>query len=312
MRGVDRIAAGDYDVRLAEQGCPETRDLSRSVMTMASRLRDAEAKRIALQADIAHELRSPLSVIQGTTEGMLDGVYPRDDAHLDLILRHSHMMARSLDDVRTIATAEAGALQLHLDRIDVREPLDEIAADFQDDADRKGVVLDRAGTSALNVQVDPTRLTEVVENLLKNALRHTSAGDRIELGAASTPKELVLWVRKTGEAFPLISFRAFSIATPNRSIQVGVGSDSRSPGDWWRRTVARSRQRARRPGHDIHSPAAPASASCESGRASLSWLKEALDRDPPGSNCGRAVDANMPRLAAATRRSPRAGPTGID
>jgi signal transduction histidine kinase len=199
VRGVDRIAAGDYDVQLAEQGWPETRDLSRAVMTMAVRLRDAEAKRIALQADIAHELRAPLSVIQGTTEGMLDGVYPRDEEHLELILRRSRMMAGLLDDFRTIATAEAGALQLHYERVDVDALLDGIAADYLDDANRAGVTIDRSGPDALEAEVDPFRLAEVIDNLLKNALRHTSVGDRIELGARSSGDDLLIWVRDTGE-----------------------------------------------------------------------------------------------------------------
>ncbi len=202
VRGVDRIAAGDYDVQLTEQGWPETRDLSRSVMAMAARLRDAEAQRIALQADIAHELRTPLSVIQGTTEGMIDGVYPRDDEHLELVLRRSRMMAGLLDDFRTIATADAGALQLHREWVDVSALLDGIAADYRDDADRTGVELARSGADDLVAEVDPFRLAEVIDNLLKNALRHTSEGDRIELGAESSGNDLVIWVRDTGEGIP--------------------------------------------------------------------------------------------------------------
>lgn len=202
MRGVDQIAAGNYDVQLTERGWPETRDLSRSVKIMAVRLRDAEAQRIALQADIAHELRTPLSVIQGTTEGMIDGVYPRDDEHLELILRRSRMMAGLLDDFRTISTADAGALQLHRERVDVGALLDGIAADYRDDAERTGISIERSGPKDLNAEVDPFRLAEIFDNLLKNALRHTSPGDRIELGADSSESELLIWVRDTGEGIP--------------------------------------------------------------------------------------------------------------
>ncbi len=202
VRGVDRIAAGDYDVQLVEQGWPETRDLSRSVVTMAARLRDAEAKRIALQADIAHELRTPLSVIQGTTEGMIDGVYPRDDEHLESILRRSRMMAGLLDDLRTIANAEAGALQLHREQVDISELLDGIAADYRDDAEQQGVALERIGTGGQLAEVDPFRLAEIIDNLMKNALRHTAAGDRIELGNEMAGDELTIWVRDTGEGIP--------------------------------------------------------------------------------------------------------------
>ena len=138
MTNVNRIAGGDYEVHIAPRGWAETRELARSVDVMAARLRTAEDRRIALQADIAHELRTPLSVIQGTTEGMLDGVYARDDEHLELVLRRSRMMAGLLEDFRTIANAEAGALQLHPERVDLAELLDGIAADFRETAAQKG------------------------------------------------------------------------------------------------------------------------------------------------------------------------------
>ncbi|MEZ4532332.1 MAG: HAMP domain-containing sensor histidine kinase [Thermomicrobiales bacterium] len=196
--GVDRIAAGEYDIELAERGWPETQDLTRSVMLMAARLRNAEAQRVALQAEIAHELRTPLSVIQGTTEGMLDGVYPRDDDHLHLIVRRSRMMAELLEDFRTVSTAEAGALQLHRERVDVGALLDGLVQDYRDEATRTGVGLTRAGMPEAPAEVDPVRLMEVLDNLLRNALRHTPEGGEIEIGVERSPDELVLWVRDNG------------------------------------------------------------------------------------------------------------------
>jgi signal transduction histidine kinase len=202
MRNVNRIAGGDYEVRTRERGWRETRELAQSVDLLAARLGTAETRRIALQADIAHELRTPLSVIQGTTEGMLDGVYPRDDEHLELVLRRSRMMAGLLEDFRTIATAEAGALQLHRERIDLTQMLDEIAADFREEADRKPVTIVRAGTNEIDAEVDPVRIAEVVDNLMKNAVRHTEAGGEIELGAESKPDTVRIWVRDTGHGIP--------------------------------------------------------------------------------------------------------------
>lgn len=199
VKGVDQIAAGHYDVQLTERGWPETRDLTRSVSLMAARLRDAELRRIALQAEVAHELRTPLSVIQGTTEGMLDGVYPRDDAHLDVIHRRSRMMAGLLDDLRTISMADAGALPLHRDRVDISALLDSIVADYQDEASSRGLAIELVGPNDISADVDPFRLTEVIDNLVKNALRHTSAGDRISLGCETRQGDLILWVRDTGE-----------------------------------------------------------------------------------------------------------------
>jgi two-component system sensor histidine kinase BaeS len=201
-REIDRIASGDYDVQLPERGWPETQQLSRSVMSMAARLREAEAQRIALQADVAHELRTPLSVIQGTTEGMIDGVYPRNDEHLELILRRTRMMTELLEDFRTISTAEAGALRLHRAQIDIAELLDTIITDHRAEAARKGVIIEKMGAETLVADVDPVRFAEVIDNLVENALRHTSDGDRIELGVERLEPELQVWVRDTGTGIP--------------------------------------------------------------------------------------------------------------
>jgi signal transduction histidine kinase len=202
MRNVNRIAGGEYDVQTTERGWTETRELARSVDLLAARLRTAESRRIVLQADIAHELRTPLSVIQGTTEGMLDDVYPRDDEHLELVLRRSRMMAGLLEDFRTIATADAGALQLHRERIDLTRMLDEIASDFREEASRKPITVVRSGSPEIEAELDPVRVAEVVDNLMKNAVRHTDAGGTIELGADTPPRTVRIWVRDTGHGIP--------------------------------------------------------------------------------------------------------------
>lgn len=202
MTNVNRIAGGDYDVHVAPRGWAETRELAHSVDAMAARLRTAETRRIALQADIAHELRTPLSVIQGTTEGMLDGVYARDDEHLELVLRRSRMMADLLEDFRTIATAEAGRLQLQRERIDLVELLDGIAVDFRAEGARKDVTVVRTGAQELGADVDPVRISEVVDNLMKNAVRHTNPGGQIELGADTVDRSVRIWVRDTGTGIP--------------------------------------------------------------------------------------------------------------
>src|SRR5256712_4467665 len=89
------------------------RRLGRSFNSMAERLSANEEQRRNLLADVAHELRTPLTVIQGTAEGMLDGLYPADRAHLEPLLEETRVMSRLLDDLQTLSTAEAGVLELH-------------------------------------------------------------------------------------------------------------------------------------------------------------------------------------------------------
>ena len=82
MEAADRVADGDYGVRIEESGAPPMRALAHSFNTMTERLQNADRVRRDLMADVAHELRTPLSVLQGRLEGLLDGVYPRDERQI--------------------------------------------------------------------------------------------------------------------------------------------------------------------------------------------------------------------------------------
>jgi two-component system sensor histidine kinase BaeS len=112
------------------------------------------------------------------------------------------MMADLLEDFRTIATAEAGRLQLQRERIDLVELLDGIAVDFRAEAARKDVTVVRTGAQELGADVDPVRISEVVDNLMKNAVRHTNPGGQIELGADTVDRSVRIWVRDTGTGIP--------------------------------------------------------------------------------------------------------------
>jgi signal transduction histidine kinase len=94
MDAADRVAEGDYGVRVQEYGPPPMRALTHSFNTMTERLQNADRLRRDLMADVAHELRTPLSVLQGRLEGLLDGVYPRDDPQISQLLDETHVLSR--------------------------------------------------------------------------------------------------------------------------------------------------------------------------------------------------------------------------
>ena len=110
-----RVEAGAYDVRVPERirGPRELRELSRAFNTMASRLEADEQRRRALLADVGHELRTPLAVIRGNLEAIVDGVHPADEAHLAALIEETRVMERLVEDLRTLSLAEAGTLPLH-------------------------------------------------------------------------------------------------------------------------------------------------------------------------------------------------------
>ena len=199
MEAADRVAGGDYATRVQVRGPGEVARLADSFNQMTQRLQANETQRRALLADVAHELRTPLSVIRGNVEGMLDGVYPPDETHLAPVLEETAVMARLLDDLQTLSTAEAGVLRLHRERVDPSALAQDAAAAFRSRADRAGVGLDcRAAGPVPEVEVDPMRIGEVLANLLTNAIRHTPSGGSVRVVVEPDPGGVAFTVADTG------------------------------------------------------------------------------------------------------------------
>jgi signal transduction histidine kinase len=199
MEAADRVAGGDYSARVQVQGSAEVARLASSFNQMTERLQANEAQRRALLADVAHELRTPLSVIRGNVEGMLDGVYPADEAHLGPVLEETAVMARLLDDLQTLSTAEAGVLRLHRERVDPLSLAQDAAAAMRARADRAGVGLEcRAAAPVPEVDADPVRIGEVLANLLTNAIRHTPRGGSVRVLVEPDPAGVAIAVSDTG------------------------------------------------------------------------------------------------------------------
>ena len=172
----NRLAEGDYSTRIEERGPREIRSVARAFNSMAERLQASDRQRRDMLADVTHELRTPLTVIRGEVEGMLDGVYPADEARLKSILEETQLLARLVDDLRTLALAEAGALQLRREPTDVAALLLETVSAFRSAAEAKGVEIQTALAESPSVEIDPERIREVLGNLLSNALRYTPDG----------------------------------------------------------------------------------------------------------------------------------------
>lgn len=195
----ERLADGEPDVRVEVAGPGAVRRLGASFNAMAERLDRSQSDRQALLADVTHELRTPLQVIGGSVEAMLDGVHPRDDAHLAPILAETAVMNRLLDDLRTVSLAEVGALPLHREEVDVRRLLVDVATGHAAAAREAGIELAAAAGPALLLDADPLRIREVVANLVVNAIRHTPPGGSIHLAASIDGAWVELTVADTGE-----------------------------------------------------------------------------------------------------------------
>ncbi len=201
VSAADRIAHRDYRVRIEEPGIAPAwvRDTARAFNAMAGQLDAQDQARRHLMADIAHELRTPLAVLQGKLEGLIDGVYPRDNERLQGLLDDTRVFARIVEDLRTLATSEGGALALAKEPTDLLALANDVAASLGHEANERGVSL--AASAAPDVEpvsVDPVRIREVLVNLVANALRYTPRGGRVRVDIANLARTVEVSVADSG------------------------------------------------------------------------------------------------------------------
>jgi len=200
LHAADRVAEGDYAVRVEERGPPEVRSLTRTFNEMAARLQRTDTQRRDMLADVTHELRTPLTIIQGNLEGMLDGLYPANEERLRSVLEETRILSRLTDDLRTLALADSGTLRLQREPTDLAALLRETAAAFESQANAAGISVELALTDGDIMEIDPERIREVLSNLLANALRYTPRGGTVWIGTekAASDGTVRIFVRDSG------------------------------------------------------------------------------------------------------------------
>ena len=203
MVAADAVAEGDLTARVAEDGRNnQFARLARSFNRMTEELQRSDQLRRNLTADVAHELRTPLHIIQGNLEGVLDGVYDPSAEHIEATLEETRMLARLVDDLHILSQAEAGQLSLHMEEVDVTELLADVETSFSGQAEVKEIDLKvriEGKPAELMVSGDVDRLDQVLSNLVANALRHTPEGGQVLLQAQRTDGEVRIIVGDTGE-----------------------------------------------------------------------------------------------------------------
>lgn len=184
FRASERVANGDYSVRVEEKGPPEIHSLMRSFNSMAERLQVHDQQRRNMLADVSHELRTPITVIQGNVEGILDGLYPADEARLESILEETQVLSRLVDDLRTLALAESGALRLKREPTNLAELIRDAVSGFEAQIKEKEIEVETTLQGGEDANIDPQRVREVLTNLLSNALRYSPRGGEIQVRLA--------------------------------------------------------------------------------------------------------------------------------
>jgi two-component system sensor histidine kinase BaeS len=231
MTAAEAVAQGDLTVRVPKTGLHEFARLADSFNRMVEELERADQQRRNLTADVAHELRTPLQIIQGNLEGILDDVYEPTEEHISATLEETRLLARLVEDLQTLTQAESGQLALRWEVVDVPELLADVCTSFSGQAEAAGVELrvevdeDRA---KMAIEADPDRLDQVLCNLTSNALRHTPGGGTITLNAQPIDGGVRIVVQDTGsgiaeEDLPYV-FDRFWRADRSRSRLDGSGS----------------------------------------------------------------------------------------
>jgi signal transduction histidine kinase len=187
-----KLADGDLSQQVPVTSADELGELATNFNQMALALDSAEKQRQQLLADTAHDLRTPISVIQSHLEAMLDGVFPATPENLGVIHEETVLLGRLVNDVRTLSLAESGQLSLDLQALDLGAAAEQAVAAFQPLAELDGIALTLERESAGLVSADVSRIQQVFANLLANALRYAPQG-------ASESPAVTVRVRQAGD-----------------------------------------------------------------------------------------------------------------
>ena len=202
-RATHAISEGDLAQEVPVRTNDELGELAQAFNKMSSELSRSVNTRRQMTADIAHELRTPLSLILGHAEAVHDGVLPPTRENFEIIREEATRLEHLVNDLRTLSLADAGELSIALQTVDPSRLVQEVAALYQYETQRKNITLElEIDTPLPDIEVDPGRMTQVLTNILDNATRHTPEGGRITLSAKQAGDFVELAIQDSGPGVP--------------------------------------------------------------------------------------------------------------
>jgi two-component system, OmpR family, sensor histidine kinase BaeS len=201
INAADTVAQGSLGARVPEDSPGDFGRLARTFNRMVNELELADRRRRELMADVAHELRTPLHILQGNLEGLQDGIYQPTPEQIATMLDETHHLGRLVEDLRTLSLAEAGQLSLNKEPVAVEELLSDVSTSFGGLAEAGEVefrVECDEETSRLTLVVDVGRLHQVFGNLIVNAIRHTPRAGSVTVLVERAAGSIRFVVRDTG------------------------------------------------------------------------------------------------------------------
>jgi two-component system sensor histidine kinase BaeS len=197
------VAGGDLGRQVSVRSRDELGALASSFNKMSTDLAHSTETRKQMTADIAHELRTPLSLILGHAEAVHDGVLPPTRQNFEIIREEAIRLEHLVDDLRLLSLADAGELSINPSMVSPQKLLNDVQAAYQHSAERKKVKIEVVAASDIPVlDIDPIRMTQVLTNILDNALHHTPEGGTINLSARVVGDGVELTIRDSGPGIP--------------------------------------------------------------------------------------------------------------
>jgi len=200
--GTKALAAGELGHQVPVRTTDEIGQLAQSFNRMSADLAHSTQLRKQMTADIAHDLRTPLSVILGYSEALQDDKLPGTPEVYGAMYRQAQHLNRLIDDLRTLSLADAGQLTLQRRAVRPSDLLEHAAIAYLPQAEERGIQFSVTADATPAILVDPDRLGQVIGNLVGNALRHTPDGGHIALAATLAGPRVVLSVTDNGPGIP--------------------------------------------------------------------------------------------------------------
>lgn len=202
-RAARRFGKGDFSAKIEYEGKSELGELAISFNSMARNLENTEIQRRNMVADIAHELRTPITNLRGYLEAISDGLVQPDESTIRSLSEEATSLSRLVNELQELSLADAGVLKIDIQPFDIGALLSDAVHFFMAEAISHGITLSCEHADNLpDVEIDPHRIRQVLINLLSNAIVHTPAGGTVSVSASATRNAVAVTISDTGEGIP--------------------------------------------------------------------------------------------------------------
>jgi signal transduction histidine kinase len=204
ISAAEKVASGDLTTRIAtKKGNDDLSVLTNNFNNMTEALERNDNERRQLLADIAHELRTPLAVLRGRLEGIVDGIYPVNEVSIAPALEETYLLERLVEDLRLLTLAETRKLHFELRELDISNLIEKVISVFAPQASEKKIELESEIPADLpNTWADPQRVEQIIGNIIDNALNYSRENTSIRIIAAAVENGVRVSVIDRGTGVP--------------------------------------------------------------------------------------------------------------